>query len=168
ASGAARKARPTRTVHAARVMGWTSSRILLQPKGAGTLPARCSSPGSDSPQNPARKLATALHTPARVSWELAGLVARRGGSPVGIVPARDPQATVAVVQRFQAPRLAGRGTVAMWSIVVGSIAGLLAVLTLTATAHASAVPEMDPGGAVAAVTLLAGLAALAAGRPRRQ
>jgi len=55
----------------------------------------------------------------------------------------------------------------MRSVLVGSIMGLLAVLTLAGTAHA-AVPEMDPGGAVTAIAVLAGLGALAAERLRRK
>ena len=57
----------------------------------------------------------------------------------------------------------------MKSVIVGSILGLVAVLALSGTAHAvNSVPEMDPGGAMAAITLLAGLAALAAERLRRK
>jgi hypothetical protein len=57
----------------------------------------------------------------------------------------------------------------MRSVLVGSIAGLLAVLVLTGTVYAvSAAPEMDPGGALTAISLLVGLAALAAERLRRR
>jgi len=57
----------------------------------------------------------------------------------------------------------------MRSVFVGLIMGLVAVLALTGTAHAvTAAPEMDPGGAVSAITLLAGMGALAADRRRRK
>jgi hypothetical protein len=57
----------------------------------------------------------------------------------------------------------------MRSVFVGSITGLLAVLVLTGTAYAlAAVPEMDPGGGLTAITLLAGLAALTMERLRRK
>ena len=56
----------------------------------------------------------------------------------------------------------------MKSLLVGSITGLLAVLVLAAPAYApAATPEVDPGGAVTTVSLLAGLVALAAERLRR-
>jgi len=54
------------------------------------------------------------------------------------------------------------------SVFIGSVVGLLAVVVLAGTAHASAVPEMDPGGAVSAVALLAGVGALAMERLRRK
>jgi hypothetical protein len=57
----------------------------------------------------------------------------------------------------------------MKGLVVGSITALLAILVVTGTAHAiTAAPEMDPGGALTAIGLLAGLAALAAERLRRK
>jgi len=58
----------------------------------------------------------------------------------------------------------------MRKLLVGSIGGVLGVLLLTGNAHAwpVAAPEMDPGGAVTAVSLLAGLVALAAERLRRK
>jgi hypothetical protein len=53
----------------------------------------------------------------------------------------------------------------MRSVLVGSVSGLIVVIALTGIAHAGAVaPEMDPGGALTAIGLLAGLAALAADR----
>ena len=58
----------------------------------------------------------------------------------------------------------------MRKLLVGSIGGVLGVLLLAGNAHAGlvAAPEMDPGGAVTAVSLLAGLVALAAERLRRK
>ena len=53
--------------------------------------------------------------------------------------------------------------------MVGPIGGVLGVLLLAGNAHAGvAAPEMDPSGAVTAVSLLAGLVALAAERLRRK
>jgi hypothetical protein len=52
-----------------------------------------------------------------------------------------------------------------WLCVPVSLAVVLAV---TANAHAAPVPEMDPSGAVAALSVLAGVVALAAERLRRR
>ena len=58
----------------------------------------------------------------------------------------------------------------MKTLFIGSITGLLAVVVLVGNAHAGAVgvPEIDPGGAVTTVSLLAGLVALAGERLRRK
>ena len=57
----------------------------------------------------------------------------------------------------------------MRKLLLGSIVGVLGVLLLAGNAHATAaVPEMDPSGAVTAVSVLAGLVALAAERLRRK
>jgi hypothetical protein len=57
----------------------------------------------------------------------------------------------------------------MRKLVLASIVGVLGVLALAGNVHATpTVPEMDPSGAVTAVSVLAGLVALAAERLRRK